>query len=464
MSININIFHSIHEAVDNIDNDYFFYQDVTVQHPYNLLTFVEKHMDKEYDFIGINKETIRYNVLPDILYCKKESYISKHMKFELQILYTYYYKIVGLTNIIHNKIDKPHGSVKNIIISSTQYPGYGGAATNAYELIKFFRKQGFNVCGVFFGRNLPDNCDPDNISGIFSCSYGEEYAMKSKHIIKQVADYFNGKPDICLAKNYMAPLFCKRLFKCYTVYLVSGINHFRLFFPEKTALEVLNKNFIINPKQVNKNEKKTNEICDKIVCNSSLTKSIFTKIYPEWKEKIGKVIDTTCISKNVNMESINKEYDISIICSNLTRKCKNNEFLIPILMNPVFNKYKKIIVGNNYEKFKLIPNSICTGLLSHNETIKIMSKSKILLFPSFFDSNPNTVREAYNHKCIPIITKNIGYSELFPTYLICDGYSNNEWANKILNTITYYDYIQHIKIDYQKTISIYDFLTLLLFQ
>ena len=95
MSININIFHSIHEAVDNIDNDYFFYQDVTVQHPYNLLTFVEKHMDKEYDFIGINKETIRYNVLPDILYCKKESYISKHMKFELQILYTYYYKIVG---------------------------------------------------------------------------------------------------------------------------------------------------------------------------------------------------------------------------------------------------------------------------------------------------------------------------------------------------------------------------------
>ena len=253
-------------------------------------------------------------------------------------------------------------------------------------------------------------------------------------------------------------MFCKRFFKCYTVYLVSGINHFRLFFPEKTGLEILDNNFIINSEWENKNEKETNKICDKIVCNSNITKSIFKKIYPEFKEKIGKVIDTTCVSKNIVMESKNKEYDIAIVCSNLTRKCKNNEFLIPILKNPIFNKYKKIIVGNNYENFQFIPNSICTGLLSHTEAIKIMSKSKILLFPSFFDSNSNTVREAYNHKCIPIITKNIGYAELFPTYLVCNGFSIDEWTNKIFRTITYYSYIKHIKIDYQKTISINDFL------
>ena len=121
-----------------------------------------------------------------------------------------------------------------IVISSTQYAGYGGAATNSYQLIKHFRKQGFNVAGVFFHNTLDVDYDPDNIGGIFL--YGYKYdATKVK---SEVIDYLQIEPTLCLAKNYLAPQFCKEIFGCFTIYLVSGINHFRLYFPEKKGKHI----------------------------------------------------------------------------------------------------------------------------------------------------------------------------------------------------------------------------------
>jgi glycosyltransferase involved in cell wall biosynthesis len=346
------------------------------------------------------------------------------------------------------KYKEPH-TIKNIIISSTQYPGYGGAATNAYELIKFFRKKGYNVCGVFFDNNLVENFDPDNIGGIYMYTYKHEY----ENIRNDVFKYFNGTPEICLAKNYLAPQLCKKIFGCYTVYLVSGINHFRLFFSDKSGQEVLDENFKIDPNWINKNEVITNTMADKLICNSKITNDIFKKIYPQLEDKLGPVVDTTCISRKVET-SYNKTYDIAIVCSILTRKDKNNEFLINILKNSIFNKYKKIIVGKNNEDFLEIPNTFCTGILSHHDAIKVMSHSKILLFPSLFDSNSNTVREAYYHKCLPLITKNIGFYELFPEFLICNSYTNEEWISKILNILVNYDKLKNVTINYCKNINI----------
>ena len=48
-------------------------------------------------------------------------------------------------------------------------------------------------------------------------------------------------PNICLAKNYLAPIYCKEIFNCYTIYLVSGINHFNKFYKNKSAYNLLDK-------------------------------------------------------------------------------------------------------------------------------------------------------------------------------------------------------------------------------
>ena len=69
-----------------------------------------------------------------------------------------------------------------------------------------------------------------------------------------------------------------------------------------------------------------------------------------------------------------------------------------------------------------------------------MIKSKILLFPTLFDANSNTVREAYNNSCIPLISNNLGYYNLFPEYLLCNHFDNDLWTSKILFILNNYKY------------------------
>ena len=333
---------------------------------------------------------------------------------------------------------------KNIIVSSTQYPGYGGAATNAYAIIKFLRKEGYNTAGVFFHSKLDVNPDPDNLGGIFLY----DYKFKEDIVLDEVVSYLGGNPQTCLAKNYMAPIYCKSIFNCYTVYLVSGINHLPMFYKGKTASDVLDDSFLINeeiPKEI-----KCNEDCDLIVLNSKLSFRLFNKIYPTFKDKIHpEVIDTTNqLNLDNNLNCDNKEYDILICCSCLNRRDKNNMFLIDVLKNNKFDKYKKIIIGENYDRFKEIPNSICTGLLDQKKCTEYMSKCKILLFPSLADANSNTVREAYFCKCLPLITENVGYHELFPDFLICKNYEESEWSCLTEYVLDNYDSLKNTKINF----------------
>jgi len=325
-------------------------------------------------------------------------------------------------------------TVPIIVISSTQYAGYGGAATNAYELIKFFRKHNYKVCGVFFNDNLDVDYDPENIGGVYlyKCKYNKNT------VLNDVMNYLNAHPTICLAKNYMAPQYCKQIFNCYTVYLVSGINHFRLFYPLKSATEILDENFIINNKF--EAEITTNKLVDKIILNSELTKQIFVKIYPQFQHKIAnRIVDTTFAMQKHPLTI--KSFDIIVACSILTRKDKNNLFLINVLNDERLNKYTKIIIGSDNKLFTSIPNSTVLDIQSHYNSIDFLNRSKILLFPSLFDSNSNTVREAALHNCMPIITRNIGFNELFPSYLVCDTFTEEEWVNKIIHVIENYDEI-----------------------
>ena len=105
------------------------------------------------------------------------------------------------------------------------------------------------------------------------------------------------------------------------------------------------------------------------------------------------------------------------------------------------DKFNKIIIGSDNKLYNSIPNSFILDIQPHYNSIDYLNKSKILLFPSLFDSNSNTVREAAFHNCMPIITRNIGFYELFPSYLICDTFEIEEWVNKIIYALENYDKI-----------------------
>ena len=341
----------------------------------------------------------------------------------------------------------------NIIVSSTQYPGYGGAATNACKIIKYLRSRGLNVVGIFFFGRKVENYNPDNIDGIFLYNLPPVNQMDTlnyNEIRNDAEKYLRAKPNICLAKNCVAPIFCKKIFDCYTIYLVSGINHMSTFYKNNCTMDILRHDFEV--KEIIPQEILCNKISDLIILNSKLSLKLFKKIYPKYKNKIySKIVDTSeLLKKNkININS-KKVYDIIICCSILNRKVKNNLFLIPILQNKIFDKYKKCIIGENSNLFKNIKNAELYDILPQTRCVEMFGKSKLLLVPSLFDSNPNTVKEAYYNNCLPLITKNIGYSELFPDFLVCKSYLQKEWVLKIDYILNNYNNLKDVNINYKK--------------
>ena len=127
---------------------------------------------------------------------------------------------------------------------------------------------------------------------------------------------------------------------------------------------------------------------------------------------------------------------------------KNNKFLVQLLKSPSFEQYTKCIIGRNSTTFKSIPNTTCTGLLNPRQCMEYTSKCKILLFPSLYDSNPNTVKEALAVQCLPLNTPNIGFSEKYPDYLVCKTFDVNEWKRKAIYIIQNYDKLKDTTIDF----------------
>ena len=338
-----------------------------------------------------------------------------------------------------------------IVISSTQYPGYGGAATNAYELIKTFRAEGYNVVGVFFHQVAGVVADPDGIGGV----YVYPYKYDADQVRHDAIGHLGREPTLCLAKNYLAPQYCKLIFDCRTVYLVSGINHFRLFFPEKTGTDVLNPAFQLTEDQVFKHEVKTLEMVDEAINNSKISNDIFRKFYPQYLHKIRDgYVDTTASVLEVPKQE--KKYDVVLACSILTRKDKNNLFLIDVLKHPLLQSAQKVVAGEDAEAFADIPNTTVVGLLSHEECVRVLAQSRVLLFPSKFDSNSNTVREAYKHGCLPLTTANIGYAELFPRSLLCEGFEVEEWVSRLVHVLENYNELKDVRIPFRDSVDAAD--------
>ena len=334
---------------------------------------------------------------------------------------------------------------KTIIIMSTQYPGYGGASTNAYALVKHLRKKGFNTIGIFIEDNIYANVDPDNIGNILKFGYGpfvNNDIMKLSEYKKNLNNIINGEPSIILCKNYIAPICSKNLYpNVKNIYLVSGLCDVLQKCIEIPANKVVSKN--INLFQSAKDINAINN-SDIVVVNSPLTLKLLYNTYSNYKHKIYPYpVDTSKYIHQLIDETdftlIEKKYDFIITSSILTRKEKNNLFLINILKNPLFNKYTKLIVGKENNKFLDIPNSTVYDLQPHSTLMKLMKESKILLYPSLYDSNPNTVREAIYNNCLVLISNNIGYCENFPEISVCSTYDEQEWTNKCLFLIENYD-------------------------
>jgi len=435
----------------------------------NIFPEISEGIINGHDFDDI-KDLIEYiKNMSDEEYNKKIAIIKKcrdELFNGMSIYNVYEFILQNIFNIkddsLLTKLNTRFMKQNKILVTTTQYPTNGGGATNSYLLVKYLRSIGYRTACLFFknkyfnGKVLIEdtndyNIDPDNLGGMFTTTIDNKqsrgYVINDSGVKIEISKYLEGEPDIILAKNYVAPVLSHDIYKNVPVYyLLSGSYALtRLANENISAQKYLNNS--IEPIMTYVETEAMN-ISKKIVPNSELTKTLISKSYPEHIGKIYHPINTSLLPVNdyvyVDMP---KDIDIVYISSDSGRKIKNIDLATNIFKH--FKKYDKLLIGKcNVQD---IENTTLTNdLISRPNVMKCLAKSKLLICPSFFDSNPNVVYEALANHCIPMLSKNIGTANLFDKIFVCDDvYDENEWYDKIQYVLDNYDKIKN-NFDFDK--------------
>lgn len=355
-----------------------------------------------------------------------------------KIYYSEEFKIDQFFNQIILKDNVEVKIIKKILVlvSSTQYPSYGGAATNTYNIIKYFKKNDkIRTIGVFIDscEDIYDKANPDDIVDVVGFNY-KDFSFSDIQI--KMFEKFGDIPDIAFCKNCMAPKLVKTIFpNCINIFLVSGIwgfstlecgaNEITDFFPMRKIPE-----------------EKSIELSNLIICNSDLTIKYFKKIYSDiiQNKLLEYPVDTTKynVAHKHQKEKLKdkRTIDIIAIASNVNRPVKNVKFVKEIItFDKKFKKKKIVIIGENTEELfgdlKETHNIEIISLIKQQEVEEYLKKSKIIIIPSLFDSNSNVFREAVFNGVIPFISCNVAHPKKYPNFLILESYDAVEWSYKI---------------------------------
>lgn len=321
-----------------------------------------------------------------------------------------------------------------ILVTSTQYPYYGGAATNSYALVKYLRSQGVLTAGLFFDKhNKP--VDPDKIGGIWRIKDKNTRNLAKRMSVK----YLGGRPDLVLAKNYAAPVESRLMFgDAIIAYMVTGSPHMIQLSSEKISAQ---RYLISKRKDKFSPEIKAIMHSDLVIPNSPIGKRLLIKHYGNMNKIVDPIDTSMALNRIGRPKPFNRrEYDIAFIASNLKRDVKNADLAKKIFQK--FSNSKKIVVGNNNQIFRGLPKTRIHNILKHHEVMNIIRDSKIVICTSFYDASPNTIKEAVSSGCNVLLSKNCGWSETYPNEYVCnDVYNLEEWIRKTIfllkNDISY---------------------------
>ena len=98
----------------------------------------------------------------------------------------------------------------------------------------------------------------------------------------------------------------------------------------------------------------------------------------------------------------------------------------------IFSECKKIAIGVGSAIFDEIPNTETENLTSQEDIANVLSQSKLVIIPSYFDSSPSVLSEAVLNGCNVLISKNVGWYEQIDEYSVVKNYyDKKEWKEKI---------------------------------
>ena len=336
---------------------------------------------------------------------------------------------------------------KKILLCTTQYPGYGGAASNTYYIYQFLKEMDYNICIIFFENSFPSDLNIIDENVILS------KRSITKENVNKINKILGGEPDEIYCKNWLAPNIISTHYGFKkTIYLVSGsiqasqFSNHNIFAQDilmmnKSKFKKLESQINIYNIKAIIVENETLKRAKFIVFNSDLTSNIFDKLYNYDINKVF-VSDTSNIYlrnllQNQRYITMEKKYDIGFISSELSRTVKNFDLFKKICLHDQIKNYPKVIIGkkqkNELEDIIKYEHFEC---LTNKKVEEILSMTRILIIPSFYDSSPNILREALQNDCKVLTSPNIGSSLYLDKKYICNDYTNIEaWIEKIKNVL-----------------------------
>lgn len=266
---------------------------------------------------------------------------------------------------------------KNLIFISSDYPGYGGAATNCENLATFYANS-HNICRIYIHDDNLIHEDSDS------------HCIHVNHVnLQNVLKTLTFKPDAIILKNSV-DIHLKRIFNCPVIFLIPGIykDHLNVDFSELNTLE--QQNMFINASTLQQIRRS-----DYSFCNSAHVKYILQKWY-----NLNTLLYYSTFVKHYH-KSINEDelfefrkYDYGLIVSNFDRKIKNIQQCI---MNIPKNK-KTLLIGRGSTAYR--SHGFTTiELLNHNAMHVYYKQIKYIVQNSFFESCSNVIVEGRFNGC-----------------------------------------------------------------
>lgn len=366
-----------------------------------------------------------------------------------------------------NTFNKPLlDSVKNkpILICSTQYPGYGGGATNSYNIHKFLDFLGFtNVLCIFFVHEKFINKEgfdhnPDKISKtIYFNRKGINDDTVRGTILKTLNIQNENEIIAAFTKNIWASNYVLKIYpNIPVIYLVSGSAHITDYVSKNNSVcfeDIKKQPHLIKHLLSKKNESEESLFSNSkyVCCNSENSFDIMKEMYPSFTN-ISRLFTTyitvlvmSYITK-IKYGSEDKVFDIIYAVSNYERNIKG-----PVLASKIFKHLESVckqsekklnvcIIGNNNHILDLKSTPYVTYNLydckPNAECITYMYNSRLILIPSLYEACPNTMHESILLGLHVVTSKNVGSYEILDNKNIVQEYHDvDEWVDKINNLL-----------------------------
>lgn len=242
----------------------------------------------------------------------------------------------GSLNQINKNIDVFSSIIseyKNILFICSDYPGYGGAATNCDDLSRYYSKT-HNVHSVYWTH------DKESAVKYGTCgSVSITHASELKNILNALAL----KPDLVILKNAVC-VNIKEIWNIPVFFLIPGIYCNNL---DKNYREL--NTITQQHKYINENTLRQIRESDFSFCNSIHTQQILRQYY-----KMDTYIFCSSFVKYYGQSILpdpefeNRKYDYGLIISNFERTIKNAKQSISFLKD----KKNVLLIGEGSSKYK----------------------------------------------------------------------------------------------------------------